>query len=31
MENIDSKQLFDYKTFENLGLDAGTPENYKQI
>ena len=30
-EKFEIKQLFDYKTFKDLGLGAGTPENYKQI
>ena len=30
-EKVEIKQLFDYKTFKDLGLGAGTPENYKQI
>ena len=31
VEKVEIKQLFDYKTFKDLGLGAGTPENYKQI
>ena len=28
-ENVEIKQLFDYKTFKDLGLGTGTPETYK--
>ena len=30
-KKVEIKQLFDYKTFKDLGLGARTPENYKQI